>query len=106
MRMGLHTGEPQRSAEGYVGLDVHHTARIMSAAHGGQVLLSQTIRDLVVHSLTGDIGLRHLGEHCLKDLEHPCHLYQLVIAGLEASFPPSRPSKATLTIFPFNLLPS
>ena len=46
-RMGLHTGEPQLSAEGYVGLDVHHAARIMSAGHGGQVLLSQTTRDLV-----------------------------------------------------------
>ena len=47
VRMGLHTGEPQLSAEGYVGMDVHHTARIMSSAHGGQVLLSQTTRDLV-----------------------------------------------------------
>ena len=47
VRMGLHTGEPQRSSEGYVGLDVHPAARIMSAGHGGQVLLSQTTRDLV-----------------------------------------------------------
>src|SRR5215831_4309235 len=51
VRMGLHTGEPQRSAEGYVGVDVHHAARIMSAGHGGQVLLSQTTRDLVEHAL-------------------------------------------------------
>src|SRR5437588_1086085 len=43
-RIGLHTGEPQLSAEGYVGLDVHHAARVMSAGHGGQVLLSQTTR--------------------------------------------------------------
>ena len=42
VRMGLHTGEPQLASEGYVGLDVHHAARIMSAGHGGQVLLSQT----------------------------------------------------------------
>src|SRR5215471_9466481 len=41
VRMGLHTGEPQRSSEGYVGLDIHHAARIMSAGHCGQVLLSQ-----------------------------------------------------------------
>src|SRR6266566_116828 len=47
VRMGLHTGEPSRVAEGYVGLDVHRAARIMCAAHGGQVLLSQTARDLV-----------------------------------------------------------
>ena len=38
VRVGLHTGEPVRAAEGYVGLDVHHAARIMSAGHGGQVL--------------------------------------------------------------------
>src|SRR6202049_3238191 len=44
VRMGLHTGEPQRTADGYVGLDVQRAARIMSAGHGGQVLLSQTTR--------------------------------------------------------------
>jgi class 3 adenylate cyclase len=47
VRMGLHTGEPERFSENYVGLDVHYAARIISAAHSGQVLLSQTTRDLV-----------------------------------------------------------
>jgi class 3 adenylate cyclase len=51
VHMGLHTSEPQRSAEGYVGLDVHHATRIMSAGHGSQVLLSQTTRDLVERAL-------------------------------------------------------
>ena len=51
VRMGLHTGEPQLSSEGYVGLDVHRAARIMSAGHGGQVLLSRTTSDLVEHAL-------------------------------------------------------
>src|SRR5215472_12224442 len=87
VRMGLHTGEPQLSAEGYVGLDVHHATRIMSAGHGGQVLLSQTTRDLVEHDLPTEVSLRDLGVHRLKDLGYPSHLYQLVIAGLEASFP-------------------
>ena len=50
VRIGLHTGEPSVSTEGYVGLDVHRAARIMSAGHGGQVLLSQTTRDLVEHA--------------------------------------------------------
>src|SRR2546430_2196326 len=45
VRMGLHTGEPQLSSEGYVGIDVHHAARVMSAGHGGQVLLSQPAPD-------------------------------------------------------------
>ena len=87
VRMGLHTGEPQLAAEGYAGLDVHLAARIMSAAHGGQALLSQTARDLVEHDLPDGVSLRDLGEHRLKDLQRPSHLYQLVIAGLPAEFP-------------------
>ena len=99
VRMGLHTGEPQLSAEGYVGLDVHRAARIMSAAHGGQVLFSQTTRDLVDHELPDGVSLRGLGAHRLKDLEHPHPLYQLVIANLPATFPPLR----TLDTHPNNL---
>ncbi len=88
VRMGLHTGEPQRLSEGYVGLDIHHAARIMGAGHGGQVLLSQTTRELVEHVLPEGVSLRDLGEHQLKDLPHPTHLSQLVIDGLAADFPP------------------
>ena len=88
VRMGLHTGEPSRVAEGYVGLDVHYAARIMSAAHGGQVLLSRITRDLVEHDLPKGVSLLDLGEHSLKDFERPLPLYQLVIAGLPADFPP------------------
>src|SRR5207302_4715055 len=88
VRMGLHTGEPQLASEGYIGLDVHRAARIMNAGHGGQVLLSQTTRDLVEHELPEGASLRDLGAHRLKDLEHPSHLYQLVTPGLPADFPP------------------
>ena len=44
VRIGLHTGEPKLTADGYIGMDVHHAARIMSAGHGGQILLSPTTR--------------------------------------------------------------
>jgi predicted ATPase/class 3 adenylate cyclase len=88
VRMGLHTGEPSRVAEGYVGLDVHRAARIMSAAHGGQILLSQTTRDLVANDGAEGASLRDLGEHRLKDFEEAMCLYQVVIAGLPADFPP------------------
>lgn len=88
VRMGLHTGEPSLVTEGYVGLDVHRAARIMSAAHGGQVLLSQTTRDLVAPDETDGVGLRDLGEHHLKDFKEAMRLYQLVIAGLPTDFPP------------------
>ena len=99
VRIGLHTGEPQLSAGDYVGLDVHHAARIMSAGHGGQVLLSQTTRELVKHELPEGVSLRDLGEHRLKDLQHPSHLYQLNIAGLLTDFP----SLKTLDSHPHNL---
>jgi predicted ATPase/class 3 adenylate cyclase len=79
LRVGVHTGEPGLDPPKYVGLEVHKAARIMSAGHGGQVLLSQATREL----LDGRI-LRDLGEHRLKDFEEPVRLFQLG-AGV---FPP------------------
>src|SRR5947207_7071567 len=76
VRMGLHTGEPRLTDEGYVGLDVHKGARIAAVGHGGQVLLSQTTRALV------DSAVRDLGVHRLKDLSAPERIYQLEIDEL------------------------
>jgi len=87
VRIGLHTGEPQQSAEGYIGLDVHQAARIMSAGHGGQVLLSQTVATLVEPHLPAGVRLQDLGVHRLKDLSHPIHLFQLLIDELPTDFP-------------------
>jgi predicted ATPase/class 3 adenylate cyclase len=87
VRMGIHTGEPQLAAEGYVGIDVHLASRIMSSAHGGQVLLSQSTRELVEHDMPEGVSLRDLGEHRLKDIERPNRLFQLVIEGLPSDFP-------------------
>ena len=72
VRIGLHTGEPLLTEEGYVGIDVHRAARIAAVGHGGQVLISQATRDLV-----GAEELRDLGEHRLKDLTAPERIYQL-----------------------------
>jgi predicted ATPase/class 3 adenylate cyclase len=99
IRIGLHTGEPTRVAEGYVGLDVHHAARVMSAAHGGQILLSPTTLQLVEQHLPEGTYLQDLGEHRLKDLQRPSHLFQLSVEGLPAEFP----SLKTLDISPNNL---
>src|SRR6266436_5056540 len=99
VRVGLHTGEPQPTADGYVGLDVHLAARLMSSGHGGQVLLSQTTRHLVEHTLPDGVSLRDLGEHRLKDLPQKSHLFQLVIDSLLADFPPL----GTLDTHPHNL---
>ena len=87
VRIGVHTGEPLVTAEGYVGIDVHRAARIAGAAHGGQVVISQTTRDLV----DIDSGLRDLGVHRLKDLTAPERLYQLG----DGEFPPLRTLDAT-----------
>src|SRR6266498_3521280 len=79
VRMGLHTGEPLLTEEGYVGIDVHRAARIAAAGHGGQILISQSTRDLV-----GEERVRDLGKHRLKDLTAPERISQLG----EATFPP------------------
>src|SRR5919201_4213314 len=82
VRVGIHTGEPLVTGEGYVGVDVHRAARIMGAAHGGQVLLSESTQRL----LDSAARLRDLGEHRLKDLSAPQRLYQLG----EEIFPPPK----------------
>jgi class 3 adenylate cyclase len=71
VRVGIHTGTPLLTAEGYVGDDVHRAARIAGAGHGGQVLVSASTAPLV------DLALRDLGEHRLKDLSAPQRIYQL-----------------------------
>jgi predicted ATPase/class 3 adenylate cyclase len=101
VRMGIHTGEPLRTAEGYVGMDVHRAARIAAVGHGGQVLVSQSARDLVEADLPAELALDNLGEHRLKDLSAPQQIFQLVGEGLERKFPPL----ATLETRPTNLPP-
>src|SRR6266550_2363209 len=90
VRMGIHTGEASLGGDNYVGLSVHRAARIADAAHGGQVLLSAPTTGDVRATLPAEIRLRELGEHWLKDLDHPEQLTQLVIDGLPAEFPALR----------------
>src|ERR671931_2021355 len=84
----VHTGEAEVRLDDYVGLDVHRAARICAAGHGGQVLISSSTRELVADELPPDVALRDLGEHRLKDLDRPEHLFQLVVGDLPADFPP------------------
>ena len=95
VRMGLHSGEPRVIERRYVGLAVHQAARVMAAGHGGQVLLSESTRAL----LDDRFEVRDLGDHRLKDLSGSQHLYQLVVEGLPAEFPPLK----TLDNRPTNL---
>jgi predicted ATPase len=97
--MGLHTGEAPLVGNEYIGIDVHHAARVEAAAHGGQVLISEATRALVESSLPSGLTLRDLGSHRLKDLARPERLYQLVIDGVQDLFPALR----TLDTTPNNL---
>ena len=94
VRMGLHSGEPQLTDEGYVGLDVHKGARIAAVGHGGQVLLSEATHGLV----QGPV--RDLGPHRLKDLTAPERIYQLEVEGLRSDFPLLKTLDAGITNLP------
>ncbi len=85
IRVGIHSGNPGLDPPKYVGLDVHHAARIMSAGHGGQVVLSPTTVALLEPDT---FRLKPLGEHRLKDLSSAIALVQLQIDGLPSEFPP------------------
>jgi predicted ATPase/class 3 adenylate cyclase len=99
VRMGIHTGEPLVAPPKYVGLDVHRAARIMDAAHGGQVLVSEAVYLLVACEDLDGASFRDLGDHRLKDLSVAQRLHQLLVPGLRSDFPTPR----TLENRPTNL---
>jgi len=103
VRMGLHTGEVDVVANEYVGLDVHRAARVEAAAHGGQVLITGATYDLVRSVLPDGVSLRDMGEHRLRDLDRPEHLYQLVVSGLNNDFAPLRTMSVRLDMLPRDL---
>jgi predicted ATPase/class 3 adenylate cyclase/DNA-binding XRE family transcriptional regulator len=94
VRMSIHTGEAERTSSdlltgGYVSNQtLNRVTRILKAGHGGQVLLSLATKTLIEDSLPIDIELRTMGEHYLKNLVQPEHLFQLIIEGLPSKFPP------------------
>ena len=90
VRMGVHTGEAEKTSNNNYASNptLNRVSRILNAAHGGQVLLSLATKDLVKDSLPEDTELRDMGEHYLKNLMYPEHLFQLNIAGLPSDFPP------------------
>jgi len=90
VRIGVHTGEPVVTDEGYVGIDVHRAARICAAGHGGQVLVSGATRELVADAAPSGVALRDLGRYALKDLARPEHLFEVVSHDLAGDFPPLR----------------
>jgi predicted ATPase/class 3 adenylate cyclase len=92
VRMGVHTGEPVLIGGDYVGIDVHRVARICGAAHGGQIVVSEsTLRSLGTDAQKLDF--KDLGSHRLKDLDHAEHIVQIVAPGLPSDFPPLRSAR-------------
>jgi DNA-binding NarL/FixJ family response regulator/class 3 adenylate cyclase len=91
MRMGLHTGAPLLSDEGYTGVDLHRVARIASAGHGGQILLTEATK-----AACGDVVTADLGAHRFTGLVEPERLHQVLADGLPRDFPPLRAGVETL----------
>ena len=85
VRIGVHAGQAELGEEGYTGIDVHRAARISSAGHGGQILVSQTTVTLVP-----DLKVRDLGSHRLEGLPEPETIHQLLADDLPRDFPPLR----------------
>jgi predicted ATPase/class 3 adenylate cyclase len=90
VRIGLHSGQARVVGSDYVGIDVHRAARIGAAAHGGQIVISESTMALVERDLPAGVEVQDLGRHWLKDLPAQEHLYQLVVPGLPSEFPPLR----------------
>jgi predicted ATPase/class 3 adenylate cyclase/uncharacterized protein HemY len=99
VRMALHTGMAEERDGDYFGPTLNRVARLLSAANGGQVLLSQPTYDLVRDMLPSGVTLLDMGEHRLKDLIRPEYIFQVVMQGLPADFPALR----TIDAHPNNL---
>ena len=99
VRVAVHTGEAEERAGDYFGPAVNRTARLMSTAHGGQVLCSAVTAGLVADHLPDGHGLVDLGPHRLRDLISPEQVHQLTGPGLTREFPPLR----SLEAYPGNL---
>ena len=87
VRMAIHTGESELRDHDYYGNTVNRCARLRSIAHGGQILTSEATAQLVRDDLSGEMSLRDLGSHRLKDLQRPELVFQLIHPDLPADFP-------------------
>lgn len=103
VRMALHTGVTEERGDDYVGPALNRVARLMSAGHGGQVLITQVTYELLWDDLPAEVSLRDLGEHRFKDLVRPEHVYQLVSPGLLSDFPPLKSLDALPNNLPIQL---
>jgi class 3 adenylate cyclase len=92
VRIGIHSGTPTLNNANYIGMAVHTAARICTAAHGGQILVSGGTREAVRGSSPNGVRFRSLGEFRLRGLPHPVPLFQVAAKGLAVRFPQPRAS--------------
>lgn len=95
VRIGIHTGRTALTETGYVGVAVHTAARVCSAGHGGQILLSAASYEALRADASGDITFRTLGRYALAGLDQPQSLFQVQATDLRARFPKLRAAAAT-----------
>lgn len=95
LRIGLHTGEPELGADGYVGMDVVVAARVCASAHGEQIVVTRSTRDMAGAEPLPGASFRPLGHHRLKEVPSAAQLFQLVAPGLREEFPPLKTLTAT-----------
>ena len=100
VRMGLHTGEAEQRDNDYFGRPLNRSARLMSAGHGGQILISSATRDLLQGQMPSGISVKDMGKRSLKDLVRPENIFQVIADDLPTDFPPLK----TLDGFRHNLL--
>ena len=103
IRLGLHWGQIIPSEETYTGIEVHRTSRICNAAHGEQILLSQTMADKLLDKHIYDLNIHKKGNYLLKDFDDSIGLYQLDVPGLKVNFPLLRTVSAapSIAVLPF-----
>ena len=103
VRMALHTGSVETRDNDYFGPPLNRVARLLSAGHGGQILLSTATKDLLQNQLPEGVDLRDMGERRLKDLARPEHIYQLLVSDLPIDFPPLNTLETIRTNLPTQL---
>jgi predicted ATPase/class 3 adenylate cyclase len=98
VRMGIHSGRPLVVDDHYVGLDLHFAARVMGAAHGGQIVVTRNTYTQALKSLDSDMSFKNLGRHRFKDIESAEQIFQVLAPGLPDVFPPLKSARPPTNI--------
>ena len=104
VRIGVHAGEALETSTGFTGVQVHCASRICDAGHGGQILASQEVLDLLSPSYLDSVQMSLLGDFMFKDFHYPCEIHQVHVPGDDSVFPDLRlrPVDKRLAVMPFS----